>query len=1362
MEKIKITRAQETVSIRNEDEDFRQEITETQPAFRKKPKRMMEEIGRGHNFQTFKMHDGSYRSKIYCEPINYYDKSEKRFVRYDNRLFKTKRIDGEMSFSGYENTAGDFSVRFAENISDGVIYTIKRDDYAVSLKPYGNAQGETEIINAGSTEKVKIAGYYQGVDLEYCLSAGKIKETIVVQNSISDNKFKFALQTSNLKMEIGENGHALDFMDEASGKTVFKIPAPSMVDANGATSDDVYYDVTERSENEYEFQVIASVDWMNAPERAYPVYIDPTIINYNEHYIETYKLKEDAYSLNKNSDSVNVQYLGNNRYNAKIWLRFELDEIIPENAVIRSAVMHMYKMAFYPDGTKKSDIALKQISNDQAQEGSFVGKLCETGYTDIIGTTIRESYEEFTVDVTNSVRDSDKRSKGLLFNVVDSEADGLNFYIFSAFTGDLTHKAYLDVDYYVPEEFSGGEKYSVSVNDRCGYTLNLYTGSELIQYQDVSMSGNRLPLQISHIYNSLYKTKNTFVNGIGTGLPNGWKLNIQQYLYSEGEGDEQKYVYIDQAGFKHNLTRHLKVEATPSGTSYTFDTDNYEFRDDSIGMKYIGSNQLMDNSGNVYTFTAKRLTKITDKNGNTMQFTYGTDNECNYNLISVTDGCGRKANLQYESGFLKRINLPDGTTITQENLATSYIDEISSSDGTSVKFEYSARDITRITDITGYQLNIVRNGNHYVFRDGTSVNTISGTGIEALCDINEGDDVNTENNVWLYDGYAVVGYENGIKTYYKFNSDGVCVNKFSLSSDSTPRILNYGGTRNDENVSYQISSIPGAENKLTTNWTCPANGIIGTSCQLMGKAGAQTYMQQTVSRSALGELRGDEGYAVVAFVRTDEYCLNPTEEGEAKFELSVALTYSDTSKNTERVYLFDGRIKNEYQLGIIPLSKADIDGLSNLTVKVDYSKCYNGGKDNLSAMYGSHQSILNIRNIELVRCNLTRTVTAPAFFNGSSCFSARDISRVYYGSEYYTVNADDPDTMLTFANDIANMLANPGKIYKNGQAIESNVDLATIKLNGVISTTKKYQSFSNNLFSLDYAPRGYAESESVNGTSRIWSDAQGLVRRSVFINPKGESFHVFYSYDSNGNVVKVEDEKLGDKKEYAYNSHGTVIKETVGNSNTGDKLIYESATDTGGYYTVKEYDERYSIVDDSDNCVSVYTQSAYDSYKGRLSKVTLPNGQAFNYGYGSHGMLNSFSAGFATRNGNSLTHIQNENTQYEYNAGLLTKINRTGAVYEFEYDGYSRVKQVKLNGATIYTTAYNKSGDGNSHTTITYGNGWSGEEIRFRQVHRKERNEERQQAGDCICGIRQRNYAFKDAYRQRLRQRKGHYAELRI
>ena len=142
----------------------------------------------------------------------------------------------------------------------------------------------------------------------------------------------------------------------------------------------------------------------------------------------------------------------------------------------------------------------------------------------------------------------------------------------------------------------------------------MYTGTELIEYKDIEMIGNRLPLQISHIYNSLYKDKDYFTKekGVKTNLPHGWKLNVQQYLYSEGSGEEKKYVYVDQLGYRHNLTRHLKVKATPSGSSYTFDVENYEYRDDSIGMKLIALNQLMDNAGTVYEFSSSFLTKIID------------------------------------------------------------------------------------------------------------------------------------------------------------------------------------------------------------------------------------------------------------------------------------------------------------------------------------------------------------------------------------------------------------------------------------------------------------------------------------------------------------------------------------------------------------------------------------------------------------------------------------------------------------------------------------------------------------------------------------------------------------------------------
>ena len=1321
MEKIKITKEQQVKVLSDKDTSAKSEEIVLSGVSRYKSKRQMEEVSRGSNHRTFKENEGGYRMKIYNHPIHYFDEDAKSYRRYNNQLVKTKRIEGETSFSGYENAAGDFRVRFAEQISDGVIFTVNKGKYSVSFLPHDRAMSQAEMVYNENGQKLIFKEYSRGIDLEYTLSEGGIKENILVHDRTSESVIKFILQTKNLTMELEAGGQVLTFKSEDDNNTVFRIPAPSMSDAKGVGSEEVCYDITEKSKDTYELQVVADSAWLNEPSRTYPVSIDPTIINYAKNYIDSYELRNDSRALTRNTYNITTQYYGDNRYFSKVWIQFFLDDVIPENAVIRSAILHMRKTDRYSSGTNVSDLVVRQVKNDLSEEGSFVGKLCDNSiYTDIIGTEIKESYESYTIDVTDTIRNTDYRTKGILFEVADSDSDEFTFIIFSAYVDPIKYRPYLDVDYYIPEEFSGGEKYTTTINDKCNYALNLYTGTELLEYQDISMSGNRLPMQISHIYNSLYKSKNYFSVGsskIETGLPNGWKLNVQQYLYSEGEGSEQKYVYIDQAGFRHNLYRYLKVDATPSGSSYTFNTDNYEFRDDSIGMKYIGLDKLMDNSGTVYQFSGGVLTKITDKNGNTMQFTYGNDNECNYVLKSITDGCGRRADLHYEGGCLTRISLPDSTEIEYHNIGSSvkYLDEILHSDGTSLRFMYNLDDISMISDVTGYRLNIIRNGNHYTFRDGTSVNTISGTHIEELCEVSAENEVNTTNEVWVNDGYSVVKYVNGTKTYYKFDSEGVCVNKFTLSADDSPRVLAFEGARIDDNQSYRFSSLSGVENKLVygmDHWTCPENGTqVGTGYELIGKTGAQAYMQQDVFAYDLSALRGDEGMAVAVLVRTDEYCLNPSEESEAKFELNVSLTYSDTSKNKERVYRFDGRIKNEYQMGIVPVSNEELDGLVKICVKIDYSKCYNGGKDNMSLQYGLPQSALKIESVEFVRCKLNKTVSAPAFFNGSECFGAKDISRVYYGSESYVVNADTPEEMQAFANDVANMLANPGKIYKDGEEIESGVDLATIKLSGSVSTSNSYRSFNNNLFSLDFAPRGYAETDSAAGTNRSWSDMQGMLRRSAFINPKGEEFHVFYYYDIHGNLVKVQDEKLGDKMEYAYNSHGTVIKETVGNEHSDDKLIYESQTDTSGYYTVKEYDERYSILDGSDNCVSVYTQSAYDSYKGRLNKVTLPNGQAYNYGYGDDGMLKSVAVGFATRDGNSVNHIQNENTQYEYNAGLLTKINRTGAVYEFEYDGYSRIKKVKFNGVTVYSAAYNKTSDGKSYTNVSYGNGWSGEEV---------------------------------------------------
>ena len=65
----------------------------------------------------------------------------------------------------------------------------------------------------------------------------------------------------------------------ADGEPVYEIPAPYLADADGATSlEDAAYKL-ERISGGYLLTVEADPEWMNAPERAYPVTLDPTNSN---------------------------------------------------------------------------------------------------------------------------------------------------------------------------------------------------------------------------------------------------------------------------------------------------------------------------------------------------------------------------------------------------------------------------------------------------------------------------------------------------------------------------------------------------------------------------------------------------------------------------------------------------------------------------------------------------------------------------------------------------------------------------------------------------------------------------------------------------------------------------------------------------------------------------------------------------------------------------------------------------------------------------------------------------------------------------------------------------------------------------
>lgn len=123
--------------------------------------------------------------------------------------------------------------------------------------------------------------------------------------------------------------------------------------------------IAEKSKDEYELQVIADSAWLNEPARTYPVSIDPTIMNYAEDYIDTYELRKEPRALTKNTYNISTKYRGDNSYFSKVWIQFFLDDVIPKNAIIRSAVLHMRKTDRYETGTHLSDLVIRMARSQK-------------------------------------------------------------------------------------------------------------------------------------------------------------------------------------------------------------------------------------------------------------------------------------------------------------------------------------------------------------------------------------------------------------------------------------------------------------------------------------------------------------------------------------------------------------------------------------------------------------------------------------------------------------------------------------------------------------------------------------------------------------------------------------------------------------------------------------------------------------------------------------------------------------------------------------------------------------------------------------------------------------------------------------
>ena len=188
--------------------------------------------------------------------------------------------------------------------------------------------------------------------------------------------------------------------------------------------------------------------------------------------------------------------------------------------------------------------------------------------------------------------------------------------------------------------------------------LNLNTGRLLFECPGLSIGANSFQISTSLIYNS--QIKNSDFGNLKIGLGNGWKLNIQQYVfpydsaYNITNFEEGDYVYIDSNWNIHRFVKYKNSNTYGDSRSVYYDASGSGLRlltgENRYSDIYDGNNSIIkfDLQGritNIISSVNANINKLISYNGD--------------NLISIYDSrkSGRKINLTYyTNGNLKEMS----------------------------------------------------------------------------------------------------------------------------------------------------------------------------------------------------------------------------------------------------------------------------------------------------------------------------------------------------------------------------------------------------------------------------------------------------------------------------------------------------------------------------------------------------------------------------------------------------------------------------------------------------------------------------------------------------------------------------------
>lgn len=702
------------------------------------------------------------------------------------------------------------------------------------------------------TSRIIYENIYDNVDLEYILDANKVKENIILKEPGTKTDYTFDFAVHGVTPELVEN--EILFKD-AAGNVKYVIQAPFMYDANQEMSDRVVLDLQENKGKKWKITLSADPEWLDQPGRAYPVVIDPVIDTPTDA-----KSIEDAHVLSgyptNNYKTSTVLKTGTNGSSgaARSFIKFTLPELKSADMVV-SARMDL--TCYTEKGTENTVQAYEVYGDWSSSTINWRLQPVCSGYVadykvfkDTLGAVVSFS-------ITDMVKNwyTTGQNQGVMLKAAKEDAQYVEYLSSDC---SLTYKEYRPKVLISYVNYSGLEDFWSYHDQDAGRAgeghVNDYNGNLVFTHDTASTNGNRLPISLSHVYNSNDKD-------IDIGYGNGWRLNYHQTLTNKEISGVKYYEYIDEDGTHHYFVYNndKKIWEDESGIELTLSIN------EGAAERYT----VKDKSDQKLIFNADGyLIKVADENSNALTITY-TNNK----ISGITDGAGKRVLCEYSNNHLSKVKDP-ANRIKSFSYNGTNLEKITDVDGVYSTYSYDSKKLlTAAKEQSGYGIYYEYTANapyrigSVLEKDGETL----GQGYSIIYGYNKNrftDHLNRSEIYLFNNGGNTISIKDdeGNAQAYKYLTSGTNKNKISkvsrlqatiISKLKNPYIATY------DNWMPYIEGGSASINKNAANSRVGNNSLHLVSTSYGGKAG---YSQKVA-------LEKGKTYTFSAYVKTDKQTL---------------------------------------------------------------------------------------------------------------------------------------------------------------------------------------------------------------------------------------------------------------------------------------------------------------------------------------------------------------------------------------------------------------------------------------------------------------------------------------------------------